>query len=120
VRLSVCFSLSLLSSFSEFSKEREKARARGDFKKLRDKKLFDEELKGYLDWITRAGNQCFESMNAETILVNVYTQSTVEGVESFMQEERNFTMVDCLQAPISQRSTDQQRFLYNGSNLRPT
>jgi len=41
--------------YREFSKEREKAQARGDFKKIRDKKLFEEELKGYMDWITHAG-----------------------------------------------------------------
>jgi len=40
---------------SEFSKERDKARARGDFKKSRDQRLFDEEYKGYLEWITHAG-----------------------------------------------------------------
>jgi len=40
---------------SEFSKEREKAKARGDFKKLREKQQFDEDLKGYLEWITQAG-----------------------------------------------------------------
>jgi len=40
---------------SEFSKEREKARARGDFKMARDQRLFDEEYKGYLEWITHAG-----------------------------------------------------------------
>ena len=39
----------------EFSKEREKAKARGDFKKLREKQQFDEDLKGYLEWITQAG-----------------------------------------------------------------
>ncbi|KAF5296914.1 hypothetical protein FQA39_LY12271 [Lamprigera yunnana] len=38
----------------EFSKEREKAKARGDFHKLREKQQFDEDLKGYLDWITQA------------------------------------------------------------------
>lgn len=38
----------------EFSKEREKAKARGDFHKLREKKLIEEDLRGYLDWITQA------------------------------------------------------------------
>uniref|UniRef100_A0A8C8HMC7 Voltage-dependent L-type calcium channel subunit alpha n=1 Tax=Oncorhynchus tshawytscha TaxID=74940 RepID=A0A8C8HMC7_ONCTS len=38
----------------EFSKEREKAKARGDFQKLREKQQLDEDLKGYLDWITQA------------------------------------------------------------------
>lgn len=38
----------------EFSKEREKAKARGDFQKLREKQQLEEDLKGYLDWITQA------------------------------------------------------------------
>ncbi|KAK9753802.1 Ion transport protein [Popillia japonica] len=38
----------------EFSKEREKAKARGDFQKLRVKQQIEEDLKGYLDWITQA------------------------------------------------------------------
>ncbi|CBY24520.1 unnamed protein product [Oikopleura dioica] len=38
----------------EFSKEREKARARGDFQKLREKTQMEADFKGYLDWITRA------------------------------------------------------------------
>ena len=39
----------------EFSKEREKAKARGDFQKLREKQQLEEDLRGYLDWITQAG-----------------------------------------------------------------
>uniref|UniRef100_A0A0K0E6W3 Voltage-dependent L-type calcium channel subunit alpha n=1 Tax=Strongyloides stercoralis TaxID=6248 RepID=A0A0K0E6W3_STRER len=38
----------------EFSKEREKARARGLFQKFREKQQLEEDLKGYLDWITQA------------------------------------------------------------------
>ncbi|XP_072305376.1 voltage-dependent L-type calcium channel subunit alpha-1D isoform X2 [Eucyclogobius newberryi] len=38
----------------EFSKEREKAKARGDFQKLREKQQLEDDLKGYLDWITQA------------------------------------------------------------------
>nr|XP_031833453.1 muscle calcium channel subunit alpha-1 isoform X1 [Nomia melanderi] len=38
----------------EFSKEREKAKARGDFHKLREKQQIEDDLKGYLDWITQA------------------------------------------------------------------
>lgn len=40
--------------FREFSKEREKAKARGDFQKLREKQQIEEDLRGYLDWITQA------------------------------------------------------------------
>lgn len=39
---------------SEFSKEREKAKARGDFHKLREKQQIEDDLRGYLDWITQA------------------------------------------------------------------
>lgn len=38
----------------EFSKEREKARARGLFQKFREKQQLEEDLKGYMDWITQA------------------------------------------------------------------
>ncbi|XP_046731246.1 calcium channel, voltage-dependent, L type, alpha 1D subunit, a isoform X1 [Silurus meridionalis] len=38
----------------EFSKEREKAKARGDFQKLREKQQMEEDLQGYLDWLTQA------------------------------------------------------------------
>lgn len=40
--------------FREFSKEREKAKARGDFQKLREKQQMEEDLCGYMDWITQA------------------------------------------------------------------
>ena len=43
----------------EFSKEREKAKARGAFQKLREKQQIEEDLRGYLDWITQAGNLTF-------------------------------------------------------------
>jgi len=42
------------SRYREFSKEREKAKARGDFHKLREKQQIEEDLRGYLDWITQA------------------------------------------------------------------
>ncbi|XP_034054662.1 voltage-dependent L-type calcium channel subunit alpha-1D-like, partial [Gymnodraco acuticeps] len=38
----------------EFSKEREKAKARGDFQKLRERQQMEEDLCGYMDWITQA------------------------------------------------------------------
>uniref|UniRef100_A0A3P9NPV5 Voltage-dependent L-type calcium channel subunit alpha n=1 Tax=Poecilia reticulata TaxID=8081 RepID=A0A3P9NPV5_POERE len=49
----VCIN-SCASLYVEFSKEREKAKARGDFQKLREKQQLEEDLKGYLDWITQA------------------------------------------------------------------
>ncbi|KAG5282161.1 hypothetical protein AALO_G00052880 [Alosa alosa] len=38
----------------EFSKEREKARSRGEFQKLRERQQLDEDIKGYMEWITQA------------------------------------------------------------------
>ncbi|KAJ8047198.1 Voltage-dependent L-type calcium channel subunit alpha-1C [Holothuria leucospilota] len=38
----------------EFSKEREKAKNRGAFQKLREKQQIEEDLRGYLDWICQA------------------------------------------------------------------
>jgi len=38
----------------EFSKEREKAKSRGDFQKHRERQQIEEDLRGYLDWITQA------------------------------------------------------------------
>ena len=46
---------SISAANREFSKEREKAKARGDFQKLREKQQIEEDLRGYLDWITQAG-----------------------------------------------------------------
>lgn len=41
-------------SCSEFTKEREKAKSRGEFQKLRETQQLDEDLKGYMEWITQA------------------------------------------------------------------
>lgn len=38
----------------EFSKERTKAKNRGEFQKLREKQQIEDDLRGYLDWITQA------------------------------------------------------------------
>lgn len=44
----------LLFLASEFTKEREKAKSRGEFQKLRETQQLDEDLKGYMEWITQA------------------------------------------------------------------
>lgn len=48
------FFLLVLFSVSEFTKEREKAKSRGEFQKLRETQQLDEDLKGYMEWITQA------------------------------------------------------------------
>uniref|UniRef100_A0A8D3BJI5 Voltage-dependent L-type calcium channel subunit alpha n=1 Tax=Scophthalmus maximus TaxID=52904 RepID=A0A8D3BJI5_SCOMX len=57
--LEITLNHSLLLSFhlfsnSEFTKEREKAKSRGEFQKLRETQQLDEDLKGYMEWITHA------------------------------------------------------------------
>ncbi|XP_037352726.1 voltage-dependent L-type calcium channel subunit alpha-1S [Talpa occidentalis] len=37
----------------EFTKEREKAKSRGTFQKLREKQQLEEDLRGYMNWITQ-------------------------------------------------------------------
>uniref|UniRef100_A0AAQ4PY79 Voltage-dependent L-type calcium channel subunit alpha n=1 Tax=Gasterosteus aculeatus aculeatus TaxID=481459 RepID=A0AAQ4PY79_GASAC len=45
----------------EFTKEREKAKSRGEFQKLRETQQLDEDLKGYMEWITQAeGHHSYE------------------------------------------------------------
>lgn len=41
-------------ALSEFTKEREKARSRGEFQKLRERQQLDEDVHGYMEWITHA------------------------------------------------------------------
>lgn len=66
----------LFTHFREFSKEREKAKARGDFQKLREKQQLEEDLRGYLDWITQAediepdADEKEESSNQQSKLLN--------------------------------------------------
>lgn len=51
----VCFLTKIcLSCFREFTKEREKSRSRGEYQKLRECQQMDEDLKGYIEWITQA------------------------------------------------------------------
>lgn len=45
----------LLFINSEFSKEREKAKQRGDFQKLREIQIIDESFRNYMAWIRKAG-----------------------------------------------------------------
>ena len=51
----MCLLLRLSLLRSEFSKERERARSKGAFKKQRDQQRLEEALNGYLEWITYAG-----------------------------------------------------------------
>ena len=60
------FTITIISLLScrEFSKEKEKAESRGDFQKLRAKKQMEEDMEGYMDWLTQAEEMAsFSLMN---------------------------------------------------------
>lgn len=70
----------------EFSKEREKARARGLFQKFREKQQLEEDLKGYLDWITQAED--IEPVNEDEQEDEPTTQTVVGEEADEEGEER--------------------------------
>ncbi|XP_067834585.1 voltage-dependent L-type calcium channel subunit alpha-1S-like isoform X2 [Heptranchias perlo] len=73
----------------EFSREREKAKSRGDFQKFREKQQLDEDLKGYLDWITHAEDIDLDHIkHGEGILASVETGS-IGSQELFEMEGMN-------------------------------
>lgn len=51
-----CFSLtfSIFLAHREFSKEREKAVARGELQKAQESKQMEEDMIGYMDWLIEA------------------------------------------------------------------
>ncbi|KAM4699185.1 voltage-dependent L-type calcium channel subunit alpha-1S [Discoglossus pictus] len=61
----------------EFTKEREKAKSRGAFQKLREQQIMDEDLRGYLDWITHA-----EVMDPDMELGEGFSQLEEGGSET--------------------------------------
>lgn len=68
----------LNNKLREFSKEREKAKSRGDFQKHRERQQIEEDLRGYLDWITQA-----EDLEEDTI-----DQTTSTRLPSNLQSNR--------------------------------
>ncbi|VDP03539.1 unnamed protein product [Soboliphyme baturini] len=84
----------------EFSKEREKARARGLFQKFREKQQLEDDLKGYLDWITQAED--IEPVNEEE-----ETESTTrEGANAAFRKLALFTLLSLLE-PVEGEATDE-------------
>uniref|UniRef100_A0A8D3E8J1 Voltage-dependent L-type calcium channel subunit alpha n=1 Tax=Scophthalmus maximus TaxID=52904 RepID=A0A8D3E8J1_SCOMX len=89
--LEITLNHSLLLSFhlfsnSEFTKEREKAKSRGEFQKLRETQQLDEDLKGYMEWITHAevmdndqeGQGLLNSENGGSETGSVSTMDTIK------------------------------------------
>lgn len=72
---------------SEFSKEREKAKARGDFHKLREKQQLEEDLRGYLDWITQAEDIDPEGEDQNNQDARNATTNEMESTDQLGEEE---------------------------------
>lgn len=78
----------------EFSKERTKAKNRGDFQKLREKQQIEEDVRGYLDWITQAediepdvdGNLMQDGKTKQVNEANSMDQMEEEGQEIQISE----------------------------------
>ena len=70
---------------SEFSKEREKAKSRGDFQKHRERQQMEEDLRGYLDWITQA-----EDLDADPAILAAGKDNGA-GKARFSQETKDLT-----------------------------
>ncbi|CAH1153243.1 unnamed protein product [Phaedon cochleariae] len=71
----------------EFSKEREKAKARGDFHKLREKQQLEEDLRGYLDWITQAEDIEPEGEDHQNQDNRNMTKNEMESTDHIGEEE---------------------------------
>ena len=68
----------------EFSKEREKAKKRGDLQKLKEKRLVEDAYKNYITWIRQAEvNECEEEVetNEASNKLNEENDENAEGVE---------------------------------------
>uniref|UniRef100_A0A3P8WTG2 Voltage-dependent L-type calcium channel subunit alpha n=1 Tax=Cynoglossus semilaevis TaxID=244447 RepID=A0A3P8WTG2_CYNSE len=78
----------------EFSKEREKAKARGDFQKLREKQQMEEDLCGYMDWITQAEDMddLDEHGNPPSLPAS---ETASENTENIDEEHYNFCQNCC-------------------------
>lgn len=80
----------------EFSKERTKAKNRGDFQKLREKQQIEEDLRGYLDWITQAEdiepeNETSTMQDGKTKIPNDMDSTDQLGDEGEVSQESWFS-----------------------------
>lgn len=109
--------------FREFSKEREKAKARGDFHKLREKQQLEEDLRGYLDWITQAediepeGEEVHQNQDQKNT-AQTETETTVHIEEEIQHEswwrrkKRDFERINRRIRRACRRSVKSQTFYW--------
>ena len=78
----------------EFSKEREKAQARGDFMKLRKKQQIEEDLRGYLEWITAAEDLECDGDEKKENEGTVFTNVVCQPVPEITNNSTNFALLE--------------------------
>uniref|UniRef100_A0A4W5KEY7 Voltage-dependent L-type calcium channel subunit alpha n=1 Tax=Hucho hucho TaxID=62062 RepID=A0A4W5KEY7_9TELE len=80
----------------EFTKEREKAKSRGEFQKLRETQQLDEDLKGYMEWITQA--ECLVYVKSKTfywsVILVVFLNTIAIASEHHHQSDMLTTLQD--------------------------
>ncbi|XP_036610092.1 voltage-dependent L-type calcium channel subunit alpha-1S [Trichosurus vulpecula] len=79
----------------EFTKEREKAKSRGTFQKLREKQQLEEDLKGYMNWITQAEVMDIDDIRERKLSSDEGGSDTeslyeIEGLNKFIQFIRHW------------------------------
>uniref|UniRef100_A0A667HYX6 Voltage-dependent L-type calcium channel subunit alpha n=1 Tax=Lynx canadensis TaxID=61383 RepID=A0A667HYX6_LYNCA len=63
----------------EFTKEREKAKSRGTFQKLREKQQLEEDLRGYMSWITQGEVMDVEDLREGSVRLRSGPKQPQEG-----------------------------------------
>ncbi|KAK2508293.1 hypothetical protein MC885_009797 [Smutsia gigantea] len=74
----------------EFTKEREKAKSRGTFQKLREKQQLEEDLRGYLSWVTQGEVMDIEDLREGKLSLDEGGSDTeslyeIEGLNKIIQ-----------------------------------
>ncbi|XP_004862314.1 voltage-dependent L-type calcium channel subunit alpha-1S isoform X1 [Heterocephalus glaber] len=79
----------------EFTKEREKAKSRGTFQKLREKQQLEEDLRGYMSWITQGEVMDVEDLREGRLSLDEGGSETeslyeIEGLNKIIQFVRHW------------------------------
>ncbi|XP_006892173.1 PREDICTED: voltage-dependent L-type calcium channel subunit alpha-1S [Elephantulus edwardii] len=79
----------------EFTKEREKAKSRGTFQKLREKQQLEEDLRGYMSWITQGEVMDVEDLREGKLSLEEGGSDTeslyeIEGLNKIIQFVRHW------------------------------
>uniref|UniRef100_A0A3P8RYE4 Voltage-dependent L-type calcium channel subunit alpha n=1 Tax=Amphiprion percula TaxID=161767 RepID=A0A3P8RYE4_AMPPE len=87
----------------EFTKEREKAKSRGEFQKLRETQQLDEDLKGYMEWITQA-EVIDNDQERQGKTQSISSQTSGLGLgQVTVEARRSFSLVSCFCSKLARK-----------------